>query len=155
MIMTFGRFRRLSLVVLAAGAVASCGQMASSQLPVQSSNPSVTYNYRTDGELLTANQNATTFCGQYQTSPRTSNITNNSDGSKTVVFECMRTAYNAPAPGPAYPQQSYTYRTDHELMQASHSAGAYCQRHGSQPMTSNTVINSDGSRTATFYCGPR
>jgi hypothetical protein len=40
-------------------------------------------------------------------------------------------------------------------MQASNSAGAYCQRHGSQPMTSNTVINSDGSRTATFYCGPR
>ena len=52
MIMTFGRFRRLSLVVLAAGAVASCGQMASSQLPVQSSNPSVTYKYRTDQELL-------------------------------------------------------------------------------------------------------
>ena len=41
------------------------------------------------------------------------------------------------------------------VFKLTHSAGAYCQRHGSQPMTSNTVINSDGSRTATFYCGPR
>lgn len=155
MIMDFGRFRRLSIVLLAAGAVASCGHVASSQAPVQSSNPSVTYNYRTDQELLTANNNAATYCGQYQTTPRTANLTNNSDGSKTVLFECVRTAYQYPAPAPAYPHQSYTYRTDQELVQASQTAGAYCQRHGSQPMTSNTVTNSDGSRTATFQCGPR
>ena len=72
-----------------------------------------------------------------------------------MVFECVPTAYNAPAPSPAYPHQRYTYRTDQELMQASQSAGAYCQRHGTQPMTSTTMTNSDGSRTATFQCGPR
>ena len=153
MIMDLGLFRRLSLVLLAAGAVASCGQVSSSQQPVQSSNPSVTYNSRTDQELLTANQNATTYCGQYQTTPRTANLTNNSDGSKTVVFECVRTAY--PAPAPAHPSQSYTYRTDQELMQASQTASAYCQRHGSLPMTSSIVNGSDGTRTATFQCGPR
>jgi hypothetical protein len=154
MIMDFGRFRRLSIVLLAAGAVASCGQLASSQAPVQSSNPSVTYNYRTDQELLTANNNAATYCGQYQTTPRTANLTNNSDGSKTVLFECVRTA-QYPAPAPAYPSQSYTYLTDQELVQASQTAGVYCQRHGSLPMTSSTVTNVDGTRTATFQCGPR
>ena len=153
MIMSFRRFGGLSIVVLAAGAVASCGQLASSQQPVQSSNPSVTYNYRTDGELLLANQNATTFCSRYQTTPRTSTLTNNADGSKTVVFECVRTAL--PAPAPVNPNLSYTYRTDQELVQASQTASAYCLKYGSQPMTSTMMANSDGTRTVTVQCGSR
>src|SRR5512134_2980829 len=112
MIMVFRRFRGLKVVLLAAGAVASCGPLASSQQPVQSSNPSVTYKYRTDQELLQANQNATTFCGQYQTAPRTASLTNNADGSKTAVFECVRTGVPVPPPTtPTTPSQSYTYRT--------------------------------------------
>jgi hypothetical protein len=74
MVMIFRRFRRVNVwavILLAAGAVASCAPWPSSQQPVQSSNPSVTYNYRTDQELLQANQNATTYCSQYQTVPRT------------------------------------------------------------------------------------
>jgi exopolysaccharide biosynthesis predicted pyruvyltransferase EpsI len=154
MIMGFRRFRELSIVMLAAGTVAACGPLASSQQPVQASNPSVTYNYRTDQELVRANQNATTFCSQYQTAPRTANLTNNSDGSKTVVFECVRTAAS-PAPVPVSPNLSYSYRTDQELVQASQTASAYCQQNGSLPMTSRVVTNSDGSRTVTFQCGPR
>ena len=73
LIMVFRRFRGWSIALLAAGAVASCGPLPSSQQPVQASNPSVTYKYRTDQELLQANQNATTHCGQYQTAPRTAN----------------------------------------------------------------------------------
>jgi hypothetical protein len=119
---------------------------------VQSSNPSVTYNYRTDQELLKANQNATTYCGQYQTAPRTTSLTNNPDGSKTVVFECVRTALSAPA---VNPNLSYTYRTDQELVQASQTASAYCLKYGSQPMTSSLVTNSDGTKTVTFQCGSR
>jgi hypothetical protein len=154
MIMSFRRFGGLSIVVLAAGAVASCGPLASSQQPVQSSNPSVTYNYRTDQELLLANQNATTYCSQYQTTPRTSTLTNNADGSKTVVFECVRTAL--PAPAPVNPNLSYTYRTDQELVQASQTASAYCLQNGSQqPTTSRIMTNSDGTKTVTFQCGPR
>jgi len=144
------------VALLAAGALASCAELPSSpssQQPVQASNPSVTYNYRTDQELLQANQNATAYCSQYQTAPRTANITNNSDGSKAVVFECVRTAL--PAPPPTTPSQSYTYRTDQELVQASQTAGAYCQKYGSQPMTSSIVANPDGSRTVTFQCGLR
>jgi exopolysaccharide biosynthesis predicted pyruvyltransferase EpsI len=153
MSMDLGGFRRFSIVLLASGAVAGCGTMPSSQQPVQSSNPSVTYNYRTDQELLQANQNATTFCSQYQTAPRTANLTNNSDGSKTVVFECVRTAL--PAPAPVNPNLSYSYRTDQELVQASQTASAYCLQNGSLPMTSRVVANPDGSRTVTFQCGPR
>ena len=143
--------------LLAAGALVSCsGPLPSSQQPVQASNPSVTYNYRTDEELLQANRNATVYCNQYQTVPRTGNIMSNSDGSKAVVFECVRTALPAPPPSPPSPPSlSYTYRTDQELVQASQTAGAHCARYGSQPMTSLMATNPDGTRTVTFQCGLR
>ncbi len=142
-----------AVALLAAGALASCTSFPTSQQPVQSSNPSVTYNYRTDQELLQANQNATTFCSPYQTIPRTSSITTNADGSKAVLFECVRTTLPAPAPTP--PSQSYSYRTDQELVQASQTASASCPKYSSQPMTSSIATNSDGTKTVTFQCGPR
>jgi len=155
MVKIFRRVRRMNVwavALLAAGVVASCAPLPSSQQPVQASNPSVTYNYRTDQELLLANQNATTHCSQYQTAPRTANMTVNADGSKTVVFECVRTTLPVPPPSPG---QSYTYRTDQELVQASQTADAYCRRSGSQLMTSSIVTNPNGTRTATFQCSPR
>ena len=141
-----------AVTLLAAGALAACSTFPSSQQPVQSSNPTVTYNYRTDQELLQANQNATAFCNPYQTTPRTSSITTNADGSKAVRFECVRTTMPAPAPTP--PSQSYTYRTDQELVQASQTASASCPK-PSSPMTSSIATNSDGTKTVTFQCGPR
>ena len=141
-----------AVALLAAGALASCASLPSSQQPVQSSNPSVTYNYRTDQELLQANQNATTFCSPYQTTPRTSSITNNADGSKAVHFECVRTTLPAPAPTP--PSQTYSYRTDQELVQASQTARASCPN-PSSPMASSIATNSDGTKTVTFQCAPR
>jgi hypothetical protein len=155
MITSLRRLRGLNIALVAAGTVAACAQLPSSQQPVQASNPSVTYNYRTDQELLRASQNATTYCGQYQTAPRAATLTtNNADGSKTAVFECVRTA--ALAPAPVNPNLSYTYRTDQELVQASQTASAYCLRNGSQPMTSSSMMaNSDGTRTVTFQGGSR
>ena len=148
------RWVNVSAVALfAAGALAACATFPSSQQPVQSSNPSVTYNYRTDQELIQANQNATAYCSPYQTAPRTSSITTNADGSKAVRFECVRTTLPTPAPTP--PSQSYTYRTDQELLQVSQTAGTYCRTYGSQPMTSSIVTNPDGTKTVTFQCGPR
>jgi hypothetical protein len=152
------RCRRVSVwtvALLAAGVGASCGPLSSpsSQQPVQASNPSVTYNYRTDQELLQANQNATTYCAKYQTAPRSMNITNNPDGSKAVSFECVPSTL--PVPAPASPNLSYNYRTDQELVQASQTAGTYCQKYGSQPMTSTMVTNADGTKTVTFQCGLR
>ena len=147
-------FRGFAIALMSAGAVASCGHIPSSPQPVQASNPSVTYNYRTDQELLQANQNAATYCGKYQTAPRTTTLTNNPDGSRTVVFECVASTAGYPAAS-ANPNLSYTYRTDQELVQATHTANAYCVKYGSQPMTSRIVTNSDGTRTVTFQCGAR
>ena len=142
-----------AVALLTAGAATACASFPSSQQPVQSSNPSVTYNYRTDQELVQANQNATTYCSPFQTTPRTSSMTNNADGSKAVVFECVRTTL--PAPAPITPGQSYSYRTDQELVQASQTASANCPKYGSQPMSSSIVTNTDGTKTVTFQCGPR
>jgi hypothetical protein len=149
----FPRVNAWVVALLAAGAAASCAPFPSSQQPVQSSNPTVTYNYRTDQELLQANQNAMTYCSQYQSAPRTANITNNPDGSKAVVFECVRTT--PPAPSPTPPSLSYTYRTDQELVEASQNASAYCLKYGSQPMTSSIVTNPNGTKTVNFQCGLR
>ncbi len=124
MITIFRRLCGLNIALLAAGAVAACTQLPSSQQPVQASNPSVT-----------------------------ATLTSNADFSKTAVFECVRTA--VPAPAPVNPNLSYTYRTDQELVQASQTASAYWLRYGSQPMSSSMMANSDGTRTATFQCGPR
>jgi hypothetical protein len=157
MVMNSRCFRTMNthlIALLAVGALASCGPMATSPQQVQSSNPTVTYNYRNDQELVQANRNATTFCGQYQTTPRTASITNNPDGSRAVVFECVRTTA-APPPPPAAPSQSYTYQTDQELVQAAQTANAYCMSYGSQPMTSSIVINPNGTKTVTFQCGVR
>ena len=157
--MRFRHFRGLSVALLTAGAVAACAQAPTSPQAVQATNPTVTYNYRTDQELVTANQNAATFCNQYQTTPRTSNVTSNSDGTKTVLFECVRTTAALPAPAPAptpVPGNpnvlSYSYRTDQELVQASQTASAYCAQNGALPMTSRVSTNVDGSRTVTFQC---
>jgi hypothetical protein len=56
-------------------------------------------------------------------------------------------------PAPANPNLTYTYRTDQELVQASQTAGVYCQKYGSRPMTSTMVMNANGTRTVTFQCG--
>jgi hypothetical protein len=150
---SYRRVNVWAVALLSAGVVVSCAPFPSSQQPVQSSNPSVTYNFRTDQELIQANERATTYCSQYQTAPRTANITNNADGSKAVLFECVRTTL--PAPPPTTPSQSYSYRTDQELVQVSQTASAYCRQYGSQPITSNIVTNPDGTKTVTFQCGPR
>jgi hypothetical protein len=149
------RFRPMyaCAVALTAAAIAGCAMDPVSPQPVHASNPSVTFNYRTDQELLQANQSATTYCTQYQASPRTVNIASNADGSKMVVFECVPTTLVALPP--AAPAQSYTARTDQELLQASQTANGYCLKHGSQPMTTNIVTNANGTRTITFQCGLR
>ncbi len=69
MITIFRRLCGLNIALLAAGALAACAQLPSSQQPVQASNPSVT-----------------------------ATLTSNADFSKTAVFECVRTAVPAPAP---------------------------------------------------------
>ena len=171
---TFRTFRGLGVGIGLVTAVALAG-CAETPRPINATSPTVTYNYRTDSELVQANQNATSYCAQYSTYPQTRTVTNNSDGSRTVVFDCVATSPVASTPVMTTPVVTtpvmttpvvttpvvvaqvpagmrYTYRTDQELIQASQTAGAYCARAGSMPMTSTITTNVDGSRTVTFQC---
>jgi len=149
----------VALATVAAGTLAAC---AGSPGPrqVRAENPSITYTYRTDQDLVQASQNAANYCAQYQSVQRTSRITNNPDGTNTVIFDCvkMTTTVAAPVPTPvpvpATPGMTYTYRTDQELLDASRNAEAYCMRYGT-PMTSSIMTNPNGTKTVTFQCGPR
>jgi hypothetical protein len=140
-------------VVLATVAVASCAPSHSLE-QVKASNPSVTYEYLGDQELLQAQQNAVTFCNQYQSAPRPARFTSGPNGgSNNVIFECDP---NLPAAAP--PQRAsgsnldYTYRTDQELLDATRSAQTYCMNNGSQQAVSNIRTNTDGSSTVIFQC---
>ena len=133
---------------------ASCAPQYSSPQQVQASNPSVTYKYRSDQELVQANQNAATFCNRYQSVPRTVSFANDPDGSRVVVFECVQ-ASPAAAPPQFNANLTYTYRTDQELLDASRNAQSYCMNKGSQQVVSNIVTNPNGTKTVTFQCSPR
>jgi hypothetical protein len=149
--------RGVACAIAAAGALAACAPMYSTgPEQVYANNPSVTYNYSTDQDLLVAGQKATAFCSQYQsTVARSGAIGSNPDGTNSVSFECV--PMNAPAPTvamvpPAAPM-AYTYRTSQELLTASQNADAYCFKYGRRS-AANIATNMDGSKTATFQCVP-
>ncbi|MGE5538485.1 MAG: hypothetical protein ACM30I_07690 [Gemmatimonas sp.] len=148
-----------AVAAVAAGSVVACSSPGPRQVKVD--NPSVTYTYRTDNELVQASNQAASYCAQYGSVERTSRITNNGDGSATVVFDCVKTTASAavvpvptPVPAPVATPMTYTYRTDQELLDASRSAEAYCMRYGT-PIHSSIVTNPNGTKTVTFTCGPR
>ena len=154
------RIRRMSTAGFAGlvlvGLVAACEQ-TSSPRQVQASNPTVTYKYRNDRDLMEANQRAATFCSQYQSVPRTMSIGNGGDGDRIAVFECVQSGSTAALVpqttlAPVGSSMTYTYRTDRELLDASRSAQAYCANRGSPQVISNVITNPNGTRTVTFQC---
>jgi len=154
------RFRTVAacaVVVVTGLTVASCAPEYSSPQQVQTTapvNPTVSYKYRGDQQLVQANQNAAVFCNQYQAISRTKNFSTDQDGGKVVVFECL---HGSPLPvlPPQYnPNLGYNYMTDQELVDASRNAQIYCMNNGSQQVTTNVSTNANGTRTATFQCGP-
>jgi hypothetical protein len=52
--------------------------------------PNLAYSYRTDDELLAASRTADAYCANEASHGVVSNITPNTDGSKTVTFKCVR-----------------------------------------------------------------
>ena len=52
--------------------------------------PNLAYSYRTDEELLAASRTAEAYCANDASHGVVSNITPNTDGSKTVTFKCVR-----------------------------------------------------------------
>jgi methionyl-tRNA formyltransferase len=111
--------------VLAGLIVASCAPQYSSPQQVQASNPSVTYKYHNDQELLEVNQSAATFCNQYRAVSRPASFTSEQDGSKVVVFECVPTTISMASPLQYNSILDYNYRTDQKLLVASRNAQAY------------------------------
>jgi hypothetical protein len=138
-------------IALAALLVASCS-LPGSPKQVASANPSVTYKYSNDDQLIEANQRAITYCNQFESFPRSQSFSKASDGSNIVIFECVNSSL---ATAPTYQLNSgltYNYRTDQELLDASRNAQTYCVNHGSPEMDSTIVTNSNGSKTVTFRC---
>jgi len=138
--------------VVAALLLAACVPQHSPPQQIQASNPSVTYKYRGDQELLQANQNAINFCSQYHASAQTVSITETQEGSKVIVFECSAQV-SAPVPMELYSSDlSYRFRTDQDLLEASRNADIYCINHGSQRALSTGLATTNGSKTASFQC---
>jgi hypothetical protein len=144
-------------VVLAAAALAmtaSCASTPSSPRQVAASNPSVTYQYRNDDQLIQANQRAIAFCEPYHALPRTQRFSEGPDHQKTVAFECVTDLQTAPMSRPDSDLR-YDYRTDQELLDVSRNAQVQCRKIGKPDMSSTVVVNTDGSRSVTFHCSPR
>ena len=145
--------------LLAALLAASCAPpYAPPPQQVQASNPTVTYKYHTDQDLLQVDQTAASFCNQYQSVAQAGSFTIDPDGSKVVVFQCVRAL--APAMAPAVPQApynpnlTYTYRTDQDLLDALRNAQTYCANNARQQAVSNITSNANGTKVVTFRCTP-
>ena len=132
--------------------VAACTQPNMAPQQVQASNPTVTYKYRGDQELLQAQQNAMSFCSQYRSIAQTLSIADTSDGNKVVVFQCASMAADAVPAQPLDSNLTYNYRTDQELLDASRNAEIYCRTNRSQRAISTGVSYAGGFKTATFQC---
>lgn len=148
--------------IAAAGlTVAACTGPAAAPTQVQANNPSVTYTYRSDQDLIQANRAAATHCARYSAVPQTTRFIGEPSGERSVVFECVPAApVVAVAPvavQPAVPATalSFTYTQDQELLQGTRSAQLQCANAGMQPTLTGIVTNVNGTKTATYQCVPR
>ncbi len=124
---------------------------ASPPQQVNATNPSVTYTYSGDAELIAANQKATAFCAPYQGSPQATSITTMQDGGKAAVFECVKPAAIV-VQSPQNFNLTSTYQTDQELLAAARNAHLYCISTGMPGLTTSTTTSANGNRTVAFQC---
>ena len=149
---TVGAFAATLLAIVS---VVACTPQYVAPQQVKASNPSVTYTYVSDPELIQANQNAATFCSRYQSVPQTVRFGAEANGARSVVFDCVPAGPPVAQVAQINPNLSYTYRTDQELLDGSRNAQAYCMNNGQQQTVSSIGMNANGSKTATFQCTPR
>lgn len=134
--------------------VSACAPQHSAPVQTQATNPSVTYKYRGDDELVAANDKAMAYCAQYRSTATTARIDSTSDGAKEVTFQCV------PAPSLAgtqiyNPNHRYSYRSDEELLGVTESADQYCSNDGSQRALTTVTMDANGNKVVTFHCVPR
>ena len=140
-----------AIIIMTAFLAVSCAPQYSSPQQLRASNPSITYKYHNDQELLQVNQTAAGFCNQYRALPQPVNFANDPDGSKVVIFDCVQTAPMVSQPQ-FNPNVAYDYRTDQELLDASRNAQIYCANNGSPMVISNFATNVNGTRKVAFQC---
>ena len=148
------RFMNVGLgtaMALATVLAASCSSFDSPK-QVDASNPTVTYKYHNDDELVQTNELAAAFCSRYQAVPRSTSVIRDGSGDDVVVYECVSTSRSTGHASDFNPNMTYTYRTDQELLTGSQNAQAYCLNNGSSRVVSNIVRNGNGTRTVTFQC---
>jgi hypothetical protein len=119
---------------------------------VQANNPTVTYNYRGDEELIKASQSAEVYCTKYQATARSQSIRDAPDGGKSAVFECVQNTATEVPGQTVIPGQSYRYQTDQELVDRTRNADAYCASVGSKNAVSVIGTNPNGSKNVSFSC---
>jgi len=141
----------LLAVFLAVG----CAPQHSAPIQTQSTSPSVTYKYRGDEELVQANEKAMAYCSQYRSTATTARIDTESDGSKTVVFECVAAPPSVATNQLYNPDYPYNYRSDEDLLGVSQSADLYCSNNGSQRALTTVNTDVNGNKVVTFRCVPR
>jgi hypothetical protein len=138
-------------IALAALLLAACS-MPGTPKQVDANNPSVTYKYANDDQLIEANQRAITYCHQYESMPSPGRFSRDPGGSNIVVFECIPGTLSSAPMSQSNSGLTYNYRTDQELLDVSRKAQVYCVNHGSPDVDSTIAHNSDGSKTVTFRC---
>lgn len=151
------RLGGLAAAVFIAGVLVACAPLyPAGPEEISTDNPSVTYKYSSDQELLAARQEAAGFCSRYQaTVAQPGGLISNQDGTYSVTFDCvpLGVADSAVGVSPSAVPMTYTYRTSQELLQITENAEAVCRSHG-KASTATVTTNLDGSKTATFECVP-
>jgi putative hemolysin len=130
--------------------LAGCGSSRHEPQAVAAANPTITYKYHGEQELLQASNNASTYCSQYKAAPHTVRIERDND-PHVVVFECIPNSGPVTTVQSFAPGTAYTYHTDEELLDTSRNARNYCVAHGGQPVETITN-NSDGTRSVSYSC---
>lgn len=143
-----------SISVIACVTLPACVGPHSGLQQVDASRPTVTYKYRNDDQLMEANERAEQYCDRYRAVPKSTDFGDDRDGSgqRYVTFECV--AIGPTERGTHFDSNlTYTFRTDHELVEASRDARAYCREQtGSSRITSDISDDRGGVKTVRFQC---
>ena len=143
---------RFAVVLVSVFATSCSGPQPSPPQQVQATNPTFTYNYRGDEELIKASQSAEVACSKYRSSARVQGISDTADGGKSAVFECVSDT-GTTVPGQSLtPGQAYPYSTDQDLLDRTRNADAYCASVGSHHAVSTITPGSEGTKNVSFQC---
>ena len=148
---------RHAAVLCTAAGLAACVAPTPAPTVVEATQPTVTYNFTTDEGLVLVTQKAENYCREFRASPTSHGITDNQDGTRTVVFECTRTPPPAPvveSQSPANPSLTYTVRSQREFTHAIRDAQSHCEQKAMRADTLKVVRRDDGSRVMSFRCIP-